>query len=478
MRLSRRAKLGLILCGILAFAGLLALAVLPLGGPKAESWRWLGRFHVVLVHFPVGLLLVAPLLELAGRRWPPSRTAGLIVLALGAVGAYAAVFAGLALAHADGHAGAGVDRHLWGGMVVTALATGACLLWICGWNRAYTVTLFITFGTLGWTAHQGGSLVHGEYYLTEGLPERLRKVLNLPNPPEPETYSTDTVFGAGVQPMLKRNCVACHGPTKQKGNYRVDNFTALARGGQSGRTALVPHDPEHSELLRRLVLPQSDGKAMPPHGQPRPVEAEVRLLEWWIAQGARPMMTLAQGVESDPAFAGIFTDALTPEPVRIELPKVGDYTRITDQLATLASELHVTIQPISKRPGDGLLLLAIGGTLNEDVFRLLAPLSPYLVEANLGGSNVNDAALAELDSFRNLEKLNLSGTKVTGIGLRALITLPRLTHVNVCETPVDDDGLLVLLQLDSLKAVYTAGSKVTDPGRAEFRRRRPNCSVP
>ena len=79
---------------------------------------------------------------------------------------------GYLLAYGSGEAGAGVARHMWGGIALTigvlALRVGSRgirkLAGVYPWMLACVLLL------LAWTAHQGGSLTHGNNYLTEYLP--------------------------------------------------------------------------------------------------------------------------------------------------------------------------------------------------------------------------------------------------------------------------------------------------------------------
>lgn len=472
---SWRPVLGGVLLAALALAGW----GVRLDGEPHPAWRGFGRVHPVVVHFPIVLLTLVPLVDLVGRRRPAWREVADVLLGLGLLGALGAVTAGLVLAYADGQSGSLLTSHLRGGVIV---AGGATLAWMVRpgrWARASLPLLVATALVLGWAAHQGGSLTHGEYYLTEGLPPAWRKTFGLAEPPVPEIDPADTLFGAAIRPTLDRACVSCHGPAKQKGNYRVDAFALLVAGGASGRAAIVPGDLGHSELLRRIRLPRGARQAMPPEGQPRPSDAEVRLLEWWIAQGAKRDLTLADAVARDPGFADLWR-AAQPPGAEVELPRVGDYSGEQAEIARLTRELGIVIVPVSKRPGDGLILRARGHEAAFDGAALaaVAPLAPYIVEAELAGTRLGDADLVVLRTFTALARIDLSRTAVTGATLDSLAALPRLESVNLCDSALDDRGLARLAAPTSLRRAYVAGSAVTPGGLARFRAARPECEVP
>jgi hypothetical protein len=91
-------------------------------------------------------------------------------------------------------------------------------------------------------------------------------------------------FTGLIQPILERNCVRCHNAEKARGGLRMDTREALLEGGDDA-DAVVPGDPEKSELLVRIRLRPIDEGIMPEEGQALPRE-EVELLDAWVRAGA------------------------------------------------------------------------------------------------------------------------------------------------------------------------------------------------
>jgi Protein of unknown function (DUF1553)/Protein of unknown function (DUF1549)/Planctomycete cytochrome C len=87
-------------------------------------------------------------------------------------------------------------------------------------------------------------------------------------------------FEKKVRPLLASHCLACHGPTKQRGGLRLDSRAALLKGSDLG-PVVVPGHPEKSGLLK-AVRHEGDIK-MPPKGK-LPAEA-VADLEQWVKMG-------------------------------------------------------------------------------------------------------------------------------------------------------------------------------------------------
>ena len=91
-------------------------------------------------------------------------------------------------------------------------------------------------------------------------------------------------FDKDIQPIFKANCIKCHGPEKQKAEFRVDQRAVMLKGGDSGIAAIVPGDPKASALIEAVKGTDPDTK-MPPKGDPLTGE-QIALLEKWIAEGA------------------------------------------------------------------------------------------------------------------------------------------------------------------------------------------------
>jgi len=91
-------------------------------------------------------------------------------------------------------------------------------------------------------------------------------------------------FARDIEPLLRENCLDCHGPDKAKGAFRVDRLASLLKGGDSGEAAVTPGDPASSFLVKAIRHEEVDYE-MPPKGAPLS-EEEIRQIEKWIAAGA------------------------------------------------------------------------------------------------------------------------------------------------------------------------------------------------
>ncbi|HCL83679.1 MAG TPA: hypothetical protein DIC22_06880, partial [Chitinophagaceae bacterium] len=61
-------------------------------------------------------------------------------------------------------------------------------------------------------------------------------------------------FTSQVKPILNGHCISCHGGVRQKGGFSLlFRDEALAKV-KSGKYAIIPGDPDHSEMIRRISL--------------------------------------------------------------------------------------------------------------------------------------------------------------------------------------------------------------------------------
>ncbi|MBE7500583.1 MAG: DUF1553 domain-containing protein [Verrucomicrobiales bacterium] len=95
-------------------------------------------------------------------------------------------------------------------------------------------------------------------------------------------------FNRDIRPLLSDNCFACHGPdtAKVKGGLRLDLREAALRPARSRKAAIVPGDPEASELVRRITTSDEDDLMPPPESHKVLTDAQRELLKRWIAEGA------------------------------------------------------------------------------------------------------------------------------------------------------------------------------------------------
>lgn len=98
----------------------------------------------------------------------------------------------------------------------------------------------------------------------------------------------DVDYQRDVQPILAEHCWHCHGidDEDRQAGLRLDLREHAIEASESGAIAIVPGQPDSSELIRRLVSPDPH-LVMPPPSQNKPVSAsQIQTLKQWISEGA------------------------------------------------------------------------------------------------------------------------------------------------------------------------------------------------
>lgn len=107
----------------------------------------------------------------------------------------------------------------------------------------------------------------------------------------------DEVFEKQVRPLLISKCYECHSQsTEQNGGLSMDSLEGMLKGGDSG-PAMSVESPENSLILRAIRY-RDPKLLMPPEN--RMSASEVRILEDWIALGAKVSLDFQKKPEGTP----------------------------------------------------------------------------------------------------------------------------------------------------------------------------------
>lgn len=470
---------------------------------QVSDWGiFIGRFHPVLVHLPIGFLLIAALLEIGKRtkKITVSDSTISFILFWAAIGATLACIAGYLLSLGGGYDEGLLSTHQWQGIGVAVLA------WIAWAVKSFEKIPFgpalylpaLGIGTLlTFTAgHDGGSLTHGEGYLTQYTPEPFRGIVGMP-PREDSGADAEQVaakpiadinqalvYADLVQPILTSRCAQCHNSSKKKGGLRVDGYEHLLKGGEGG-AAFVAGKSTESDLVKRCLLPLEDDDHMPPKGKTQLTDSQIALLSWWIDQGATADKKVSELQITDvikPVLASLGAGA-SPDahPVAAEPTQSAVLSlKVSEPSANAVESIkkaNLLITPLAKD-----LNIVEVSAVNTPAFEdggigLLTPLSEQIVWLKLGNTKITDASLKEISKLKNLNKLHLEHTNVGDAGLQNLKDLKYLEYVNLVGTKVTDAGLKQLAGLKSLKSVYVWQSGVTNAGIASLAKSRPDLEV-
>jgi Protein of unknown function (DUF1549)/Protein of unknown function (DUF1553)/Planctomycete cytochrome C len=95
-------------------------------------------------------------------------------------------------------------------------------------------------------------------------------------------------YNRDVRPILAENCFSCHGfdGGSREAGLRLDTREGATVQLDSGTTAIVPGDPQTSELYLRVVSEDEDTVMPPHHSKKRLNDKQKEILKSWIEEGA------------------------------------------------------------------------------------------------------------------------------------------------------------------------------------------------
>lgn len=451
---------------------------------------FLGSFHPLLVHFPIGILLMALGLDAwtARGRHPELRLALPVLYLWGCITAALSCVTGYLLSSDGDYEGPLVRQHQWLGIATAAMSL---LLWLR--YRGYLAALplsrvkFLLPGFLCIlviiTGHLGGSLTHGEDYLLESAPVFIQKMAGYREEeiiaPVIEDVQQSDSYKDIAAVIFRQKCGSCHGPNKQKGGLRLDAPEWILKGGKNGKV-LVSGNPGESELMKRLLLPLQDDDHMPPREKKQLSSEEIAYLHWWISQGGDFKKKVSELAQSDSIKRILKTfeeggkqrESSMPADLPAEPGQAADVS-LVDSL----EKLGLLILPLAESSRN-LEISFINCTLPPDsILPLIEPLSPQVVSLDLSGKKATDAGMTAIAKLNRLRKLNLAHTAITDQGIPSLASLQDLRYLNLVYTRVTAGGLANLENLRNLTSLYLLGTQVKKEDWSALKLKFPGVSL-
>jgi hypothetical protein len=98
-------------------------------------------------------------------------------------------------------------------------------------------------------------------------------------------HEKEVDFSTEIKPILNKHCITCHGGVKKSGGFSVLFEEEALAATESGHPAIIPGNPNSSELIKRLT--HSDPELRMPYERAPLSKDEIDLLKTWIRQGAK-----------------------------------------------------------------------------------------------------------------------------------------------------------------------------------------------
>ena len=439
--------------------------------------EFLGHLHPVFVHIPIGVLVLAYIIQYFFHTNQDKSKLIDFILIVGVASSILAAFFGWMLSLSGGYDEDMLSLHKWLGIFVCF--SSLFLLIFKRFtnfkkkNIYYHVLFHLVILALTAAGHFGGELTHGEGYLFsfEEQDSKNTSTIVLKKQKINDTSSI-SVYAGIVEPIFSQKCMQCHNEKKKKGDFKMHNFDALMKGGKSGK-ALVPGDLEHSELMVRLMLDNTDDKHMPPKGKSQLNKPEQDLLSWWVLHGTSQSIPIKQVSSND-----------TIKYFLANVEKIGTVKKEIDSIAPADSvflidlkKINVVVVPISL--GSNFLEVnAINApSFGDKDAPTVEKIAPQIRWLSFSETQITDASVDYLSRCENLEKLNFKNTLITNASILKINKLKKLKYLNIVGTKINDTGLLQLQPGTNSLQIYCWNTGITEKGIQQFRKKFPETNV-
>ncbi len=436
---------------------------------------FLGRLHQVVVHFPIALLIVAMLIEMVAlvRRKQLPTTPGLVCFSIGTLSAGAAAWFGWINA-VEASPSSTLDIHRWLGVSTAVLAGTMLLVAIVARltssrvaRRVYGLGVFGCAAIVGLTGHFGGAMIYGHTYLVEMFigEQPIALAANTSDNTDNSVAGAESSlraidFETHIRPILASSCLECHGSRRKRGSLRLDDASHVF-SRDPDEWVIIPGNPDESELIRLIELPESDKEHMP-YKKSLLSRLEIERLRLWVREGA---------VWGDFHPGHILNEIAQERAVEQREQEARPPTLSLEERGAILAALFekgVLAFPVAQNAD----VLDVNASLLGDAFTdadlaLLDGLEDLVESLNLAGTGVTDAGVASLAAHIQLRRLHLQNTRIGDDALVHVAGLDRLEYLNLYGTRVTDAGIARLAGLPNLRKIYLWKTNVTSEG-ADF----------
>ncbi len=411
----------------------------------------IGRFHPLVIHLPIGFLIIAFIMEWVSY-FDPGRKAYLkqsvpFILILGFISGVLAIITGFFLSRGGGYELEAVSSHQWAGITTTLLTL---VTFIFRHKKTYLPLFTVTILSIFISGHLGGELTHGKGFITQGLEEPGVGSMGEMDVAEMALYSHV------ISPIFETNCQSCHNATKFKGELSLDSYETILTGGVSGEI-LVKGDASASEIIRRISLPENHDDAMPPEGKKRLDPNEIELLKIWINSGLPKDVLVA---DLDPDF-GMLAVVQKMESRKLDLakPQFADVPAVSPKKIGELVKAGFTVTPIAADyPQLQVSYFNRQDTLNQRKINLLKTVKKQVVWLDISGANILDWRF--VSELKNLVRLHLKNTSVSDKDLQYL-KAENLEHLNLFNTNISKKSLGKIASFMKLKSLFVGETGIT-----------------
>ena len=380
---------------------------------------WMGKFHPLLLHFPLvfGILIGLYLLFIPAGKL--ARTIEQPILLINAFFAVIVAITGLLLSKENTYEGDLLTQHQWGGIAIALFSWGLVLIntyskYFQSNRKIRLSTGILLLALIIVFTHKGAQLTHGIDAIS--IPEN--KTTNQDATSIKTLDSTATVYEKAVEPILLDKCVSCHGPKKIKGNLQLDSKEHIQKGGKDGNVFDLTGD---ASIIERMHLPLTEEKHMPPDGKPQLTPSEIMILQKWISAGGDFNKKMFELNKADSLYILANNYQPTKEKSKQSAgPDLSEYN-------TNYCNVHYVY------PGSTQIEVNFfqGSFYNSAQLKNIEKIKEQVVSLNMQGMPLKEEDLTIIAGFKSLEKLNLNYTGLKIDALKPIKQLPKLKILSI-----------------------------------------------
>lgn len=437
----------------------------------------IAHFHPVLVHLPIGILLLAILFHWLSSKEKYAALAAAIPVTylVGSATAVLSCITGYLLSGTGEYDETTLNLHQWMGILV-AFCSAAGYLFSRNKNalqlKWVSVILLVLITVTG---HLGGTLTHGEGYLWKGgtvdSKDSTTSIKPIANAQEAVVYKEI------IQPMLQTKCYNCHAATKQKGGLRLDAQDWILKGGKNGKV-LVAGSIDSSELYKRIILDPVEEKHMPPKGKPQLTEQERALMQWWITNGAdftKKSKDLQQTAAIKTALSSLEKVA-TVASKRTDVPETA-VSKANESILETLRKSSVTVLNISDNSNWLSANFVNCKKWNNDIEKQIGGLKEQLIWLKIPNASLEASSWKTIATLTNLRRLSAEHSNITDADLIQLNSLTQLQYLNLVDTKITTKGLMQLKNIAGLTSIYIGQTGIQSQDYAALKTAFPKTAI-
>ena len=439
-----------------------------------EAIFFLGRFHPLLVHLPIGFLILAILIEVYCSIFK-IRINQSIINFTWFVAFFSSVLTtilGLLIEETGHSIDENLSMHKIFGLSLTAITFISWFLRLSIFSNLFSSSLktlsnVIIVVLLTLTGHYGGNLTHGETYLVDYAPEQIKELVVSKNKNIELEIDSVKIYNDLIQPIFNQKCVSCHNKEISRGNLNMDSYSNLLKGGSSGNP-INKSDPRKSLLIKRITMPTNELKYMPPDGEPVSFD-EIKTLIWWINNFDKSNENLASlKVEDDIKesleilYSLNFKEKQWFEKIVVE--------KLDESLVQNIDNTTFQIKYISDdKKFLSVKYLKNNASIND--IEKLQKISSNITYLTVKSSNLTNDMIKSISNFKNIVKLEIQDNNIDDESIEILQSLNNLEILNIHNTKITNRAIESLKNFKNLKRAYVWGTSISKNEVDDFNRK-------